>query len=147
MRLYLAELPVLQQLHRVLLVDDDVIFQRDLEALYYETVDRGKLLRASCEMYSFASKAGVVAPCVIQIGATRICLRILRHRRGFVPLLWRGIARNLRTGISDAICRFLPVGVCPSSCHSLSWIVPVPSAVRPHVVLPHLLFDCLDAFR
>jgi len=59
MRLYLAELPVLQQLHRVLLVDDDVIFQRDLEALYYETVDRGKLLRASCEMYSFASKAGV----------------------------------------------------------------------------------------
>lgn len=51
LRLYLAELPALQHLDRILLIDDDVLFQRDLASLFETSMPDGKLLQASCAMY------------------------------------------------------------------------------------------------
>jgi len=55
LRLYLSELPELRHLDRLLLVDDDVLFQRDLWPLYDAPLAKGTLLQASCSMYHHAS--------------------------------------------------------------------------------------------
>lgn len=54
LRLYLAELPALQQLDRLLLLDDDVLIQHDIAPLFDTPLATDTLLQASCSMYHLA---------------------------------------------------------------------------------------------
>lgn len=56
LRLYLAEVPALQHLERVLLVDDDVLLQRDPRALFDAPLAHQELLQTSCQMFRPATR-------------------------------------------------------------------------------------------
>ena len=58
LRLYLSEVSALRHLDRVLLVDDDVLFQRDVARLFDVPLLDGELLRASCDMYTPVQSGG-----------------------------------------------------------------------------------------